>query len=113
MLSISSVVYASSYNTTVNFRKDYNGAVREFNGQNIRYLATMSSDKSNDTGRYTVRLDRSAGLWSYEIGRKSLLRVGKGQAEWTNVGPGKYRIGFEKADDDIWLSSKDVVISNF
>ncbi len=113
MLSLSSIVYASSYTTTVDFRKDYNGSVREFNGNNIRYTATMSSDKKNYSGTYVVRLDRESGIWAFEVGRKTLKRVGPGKAEWSNVGSGRYRLGFEKADDNVWLSSKNVVIKNY
>ena len=113
MLSMSGIVYASSYTTTVDFRKNYNGAVRDFNGNNIRYSATMSSDKKNDTGTYVVRLDRESGIWAFEVGHKTLKRVGAGSADWSNVGSGRYRIGFEKDDDNVWLSSKNVVIKNY
>lgn len=113
MLSISSVVYASSYTTTVSFKNNYSGKTREFNGQNIMYSATMSSSKSNDSGTYTVALDRASGIWAFEVGSKTLKRVGYGEAKWSNVGSGEYRLSFYKSSDGVELSSKNVVIKNY
>lgn len=113
MLSISSGVYASSYTTYVKFKNNYSGECREFNGQNIMYSATMSSSKKGDTGTYTVGLDRANGIWAFEVGSKTLKRVGKGSASWSNVGPGEYRVSFYKSSDGITLTSNDVVIKNY
>ncbi|MBE6816201.1 MAG: hypothetical protein E7520_00650 [Ruminococcaceae bacterium] len=113
MLSMSSAVYASSYTTYVKFKHPYSGVTRSFDGNNIKYSATMKSSKSNDTGKYTVTLQRKSGLWALDVGHKTLNRVGAGTAKWSNVGPGNYRLHFDKTNDGYTLSSNNVVIKNY
>ncbi len=113
MLSMSGVAYASSYTTSVKFTNPYSGTMRSFDGNHIRYSATMSSSKKNDTGKYTIALDRESGIWAIEVGSKELQRVGYGEAKWSNVGPGKYRLSFYKNSDGVTLSSSYVVFQNY
>lgn len=113
MLSLSSAVYANSYQTTVSFKNSYSGKTREFNGQNIMYSATMKSSKKNDKGTYEIALDRASGIWAFEVGRKTLNRVGNGTAKWSNVGSGKYRVSFYKSSDGVELSSDNIIIKNY
>lgn len=113
MLSLSSAVYANSYHTTVSFKNSYSGKTREFNGQNIMYSATMKSSKKNDKGTYDIALDRESGIWAFEVGRKTLNRVGDGTAKWSNVGSGKYRLSFYKLSDGVELSSDNIIIKNY
>ncbi len=88
MISACSGVYASSYTSRVEFKNNYVGKERKFDGQNIMYSATMDSSKDGDTGTYIVALDRCSGIWCFEVGRKTLKRVGYGSAKWSNVGAG-------------------------
>ena len=113
MLSISGMVYASSYTTYVSFTNPYVGTVRSFNGNNIRYCATMKSSKSNDTGTYEITLQRKSGIWAQDVGSKTLKRVGYGEAKWSNVGSGKYRLSFYKSSDGVTLSSSKVLFENY
>lgn len=113
MLSMSSMAYASSYSTYVKFKNPYAGATREFTGDDIRYSATMKSDKKNDTGKYTVYLQRESGIWALDVGEKECKRVGYSKVDWSNVGSGKYRLYFYKTSDGVTLSSDDVVIKNY
>lgn len=43
------------------------GSMRTFTGDNIQYSATMESPKSNDTGKYTVILQRASGIWAIDV----------------------------------------------
>lgn len=96
MLSLTGVAYVISYSTTVKFKSVHSGAMREFNRENISYSATMNSSKSNDTGTYTVYLERKSEILATDVGHKTLNRVGKGSANWSNVGAQKYRLSFKK-----------------
>ncbi len=113
MLSLCGTAYASSYKTTVKFKNPYSGVCRSYDGNNIRYSATMKSSKANDSGTYVVVLERGSGVWAFEVGRKTLKRVGYGKAEWSNVGKGEYRVSFEKSNDGVILSSNNVCIENY
>lgn len=113
MLSMGSAVYASSYSTTVKFKNPYIGVQREYDGDNIRYTATMKSSKANDKGKYTVILQRISGMWAIDVGSSDCNRVGKSDVKWSSVGPGEYRLYFYKTQDGVTLSSDNVKIANY
>ncbi len=114
MLSLCSVAYASSYSTTVKFKNPYAGSMRSFNGNNIKYSATMSSSAKNDKGTYTIYLQKKSGIWAFDVGTpKKLARVGYGTAKWPDVGSGDYRLYFDKSSDGVTLSSNNVTIANY
>lgn len=115
MLSSCFAVYASSYSTTVAFKAPYSGATRSFDGQNIQYTASTSSDNPDYIVKvYYVSLYRKKAIGSTLVGTSTeLQRDGTANVKWSNVGSGKYYIYFSKATDGIYVRSKNVVIKNY
>lgn len=115
MMSLCSVVYASSYTSTLAFKAPYSGATRSFDGQNIQYTASTYSDVPEYIANtYTVALYRKNFIGSSLIGKsKELKRDGTADVKWSNVGPGKYYLFFSKASDNIYVRSNKVIIRNY
>lgn len=115
MLSCCIAVYASSYTTMVSFQGEHEGAVREFDGQNIRYTATTYSSMPEYINKvYFVSLYRKKLIGASLIGKSDELpRDGSAKVEWSNVGEGKYYLYFTKARDGINVRSDNVVIKNY
>lgn len=113
MLAFSCTVFASSYTTTVQFKVARQGATRSFNGNDIKYSATTTVSFVHATNdKYTVELYRKRFIGADYIGKKTLDRQGYNSCKWSNVGSGNYYLYFSKANDNVVITSNDVVIKN-
>ena len=111
---LSCMAFTSTYYTTLNIKVAVQGPTRYYNGQNLQYSATTSVDWHHKTNHYyTVALYRKNFIGASYIGSKNLLRDGHGIINWSNIGPGNYYTYTSKANDDVRLTSDNVIIRNY
>lgn len=119
MLAIPSMVFASSYSSSLSFDSNLHGQARSFDGQNL----TMSIDAYSTTSGTTYPASSyfTATLYRYHswasddyIGSASYKRDGYTSKTWSNVGSGSYYWDFSKAIDGWWVKadSGDVKMYN-
>jgi hypothetical protein len=110
------IVFASSYTTSFNFSKEFQGQVRSFDGKNIQFVSSyaQSLPRPHSVNKYySVELHREKIGPDDYIGKVQLRRDSSGTAKWSSVGPGKYYVYLLKANDGVTLVDNNVKIENY
>lgn len=92
---------ATSYTSSLLFQGEHTGPTRSYTGKNMYWSGYTYTQYQLDfmPTTFTVSLYRKKFIGASFIGSVECQRTGNQNAEWTNIGDGKYYFYYTKARD--------------
>lgn len=111
LILLPTVVFASSYWSTLSFKGEHRGATRWYSENNVGISMTAYTTTPQQPHHATIfaaELYRKNFIGFSFIGEATFPRNGYNSSTWTNVGSGNYYYWFIKARDGVVVRSNNV-----